>query len=98
MAYVGYTLFTVGCFFCLLNIYISFLRFPLHRLRGGTRDDFKWSSGAPIIGSLIVLLSIGFVASVPLLHGFGIFCMIFDTGGLHWFAGTMAYMYLSGKS
>lgn len=37
---IEWTLFIIGGLIRPLNFYISFLRVPLHRLRGGTREDF----------------------------------------------------------
>jgi hypothetical protein len=88
----GAILFALGALISCLNFYASFLRYPVHRLRGGTRENYRWSSGLPLIGSLALW------ASIPLLlHrqpwpwvAFGL--SLLDTGGLHWFAGTMLWM------
>jgi hypothetical protein len=54
MEIIAYMLFGLGGFFCLLNFYLSFLRYPIYRLPGGGNKEYKWSSGAPVLGSLFV--------------------------------------------
>jgi len=46
--------FLVGAWICLFNFYLSFVRYPIHRLRGGSVEDFEWTSGIPMLGSLLV--------------------------------------------
>lgn len=89
MIYVAYALFAFGCFVSLTNFYLSFLRYPLYRFRGGIDDDFQWSSGIPMIGSLLIAVFIFSVASSPWLFWGGVVSAVLDTGGIHWFAGIM---------
>lgn len=91
MAVVGYILFGLGGFFTALNFYLCFLRFPLHRAFGGTRESYQWASGIPLLGSLLLWISIPFLPSAPwmwLAAGLS----LLDTGGIHWFASTMLWM------
>ena len=94
---LAWTLFVIGGLFCLLNIYLSFLRYPLHKLKGGARDDYRWVSGAPVIGSLFVAASLLVLHDVKWLLVSGLALIVMDTGGIHWFAGAMLVRTISGK-
>ena len=91
MEIISYMLFGLGGFFCLLNFYLSFLRYPLYRLSGGGKQEYKWVSGAPALGSLFV--SIGLVSNYETkwMLILGLVLISVDTGGLHWFLATMLY-------
>ncbi|MEK6702304.1 MAG: hypothetical protein AABZ53_08575 [Planctomycetota bacterium] len=88
MSTVGVILFAFGAFVTLTNVYLSFIRYPIHLARGGTRETYRWVSGVPIVGSLFLWISMGLLASTGLKWLAGILS-IFDTGGIHWFIGTM---------
>ena len=98
LTYIAYALFGLGCLVSLINFYLSFLRYPIFRLRGGAADDYQWVSGLPMIGSLLIVLTLAFVFSNVWLRFFGITCAVVDTAGLHWFAGTMLYMRWRGEN
>jgi hypothetical protein len=89
---IGLVLFGLGTLITSVNVYTSFIRYPLHRWRGGTHEDFKWISGFPIFGSLFLWLAALALIHYPVLVWVALFVSLFDTGGLHWFAGTMVYM------
>src|SRR5580658_3637120 len=40
--------FVSGAILCVTNFYLSFLRYPLHRLRGLPRESYHWDSGIPV--------------------------------------------------
>lgn len=88
---IGLVLFGLGTLITCVNVYTSFIRYPLHRWRGGTRDDFRWISGLPIFGSLFLWLAALALIHHPVLMWTALITSLFDTGGLHWFAGTMIY-------
>jgi uncharacterized membrane protein len=90
-------LFIGGGFFCLLNFYLSFLRYPLHKLKGGSRDSYRWVSGIPLVGSLSVAVSLLVLHEVRWMLASGIVLIFMDTGGIHWFTGTMLARWVSGK-
>lgn len=91
MTVVGYILFGLGGGFTAINFYLSYLRFPLHRAFGGTRESYQWASGIPLLGSLLLWISIPFLPSAPWMWA-AAGLSLFDTGGIHWFAGTMLCM------
>ena len=80
-----------------MNLYLSFLRYPIHRLRGGTRENYKHVSGLPLFGSLFVALSLLKFYSHPILLAIAVILILIDTAGLHWFLGTMFYYYAIRK-
>jgi hypothetical protein len=83
--------FVLGTLLCLINFYLSFLRYPLHRLCGLSRESYRWESGIPIFGSLFVGLSLFGLYTIPWMLPTAITIMAVDTGGLHWFIGVMIY-------
>ena len=89
---IGLALFVLGTLVTCVNVYTSFIRYPLHRWRGGTRDEFRWVSGVPLVGSLFLWLAALFLVGRPVLAWAALVMSLIDTGGLHWFAGTMLYM------
>jgi hypothetical protein len=91
MGIISYILFGLGGFLCLLNFYLSFLRYPIHRLSGGSKQEYKWVSGAPVLGSLLVGLSLIFHYATNWMLISGAALIFIDTGGLHWFLVTMFY-------
>jgi hypothetical protein len=91
MEIIPYVLFCLGGFFCLLNFYLSFVRYPVYRLAGGSRQEYKWVSGAPVLGSLFVGLSLISLYETNWMVISGVAFILMDTGGLHWFLATMFY-------
>jgi len=88
MVVVGQIIFGFGAFLTLLNVYTSFFRFPIHRLFGGTRANFRWVSGVPLVGSAFLWLSIPLLPS-GLQRWAAAAISLFDTGGIHWFIFAM---------
>ena len=83
--------FGLGAFICAGNFYLSFIRYPLHRLCGRSRESYRWVSGIPLFGSLFVALSLLQLCATPWLLPAGVVLILADTGGVHWFIGTMIY-------
>jgi len=81
----------VGGFICVLNFYLSFLRYPLHRWRGGTREDYRWESGLPLLGSAFVAWSLFWLHKWPVLLPVGVLLILIDTGGIHWMLGVVLW-------
>jgi hypothetical protein len=65
---------------------------------GGKRENFRWDSGIPIFGSLLVAISLFKFWQTPWLLALAIVLILVDTGGLHWFAGTLLYYEVLKKS
>lgn len=86
-----YSIFVAGAFVCCLNFYLSFLRYPLCRLRG---QEYKWVSGVPVFGSLLLVIALAMVHDSPVFFWIGTSIALLDTGGLHWFAVAMLWMCL----
>ncbi len=88
----GWLLFSAGAIVCLVNFYLSCLRYPLHRLRGRAPDTYQWVSGFPLVGSLLVVLAWLFWLRgegwAPLDVAAWSLALI-DTGGIHWFLLVM---------
>ena len=96
----GWVLFGVGAFVCLMNCYLSWLRYPLHRLRGGAPETYRWVSGFPLVGSLLVVM-----AWLLWLRGEGSAALdvtawllaLIDTGGIHWFVLVMCAQWIQNR-
>jgi hypothetical protein len=91
MAWVATVLLGLGGFLCCANFYLSLLRYPLYRLRGGKKEDYKWDSGIPLFGSLFVAISLLEFWSVKWILIPSIVLIVIDTAGLHWCIGTLLY-------
>jgi hypothetical protein len=91
MKFLAYILFYLGGYFCGLNFYLSCLRYPLYRVCGGEKDEYQWISGAPLVGSLLVGISLISLHKITWMLVLGLILIVLDTGGLHWFLGTMFY-------
>ena len=84
--------YLLGCFFCLVNIYTSWCRYPVHKyLLKKPDSDFKFVSGIPLLGSLFIVLSLYFISDNLILLCLGIFLSVLDTGGIHWYIATLIY-------
>ena len=94
MKWIAAVLLALGGLMCGLNFYLSFLRYPIHRLAGGTKDNYKWVSGAPVFGSVFVALSLVVFWDTPWILVTAVVLILIDTGGLHWFAAAMLYQTL----
>lgn len=88
---LAYVMFTLGAFVCCLNFYLTFLRYPFCRL---LRREYKWVSGIPLFGSLLLVIAVAMLHDKPLFFWSGLTIALLDTAGLHWFASTMLWMYL----
>lgn len=88
MAELGSVLFALGAFVTMTNAYLSLLRYPIHRLRGGTMETYQWISGVPLVGSLFLWLSIPLLPWMWLRWIAGVLSL-FDTAGIHWFVVMM---------
>jgi len=95
---LSWTAFVVGAFLCITNFYLSFLSYPLHRLRGLPRESYRWNSGIPLFGSLLVGLSLLGLYPLPCMLPAAIALIVIDTGGIHWFVGVMIYQSVFRKN
>ena len=96
-AIIGLISCALGTFIACLNLYFSFIRYPVHRWRGGTRNDYRWVSGIPAVGSILLWLGARLLVGRPALMWTAIGISLIDTGGLPCFVATMLYMSLSGR-
>ncbi len=94
---LAYVSLIVGGFSCALNFYLSFLRYPLHKLRRGSDVEYRWASGIPVVGSVLVLMSLASLHLETWLLYTALTLMLVDTGGIHWFLGAMLYEGISKK-
>jgi Na+/melibiose symporter-like transporter len=91
MKWIMTALLVLGSLLCCLNFYLSFLRYPVHRIMGKKKEEYQWISGFPVFGSLFVAISLFKFWQPPWLLATAIILILIDTGGLHWFAGTMLW-------
>ena len=89
--YIGIVLLCLGGVISSLNCYLWFIRYPMHRLRGGTRESYRWISGFPLVGSLFLWMAAVFLLHHRILMWTALAISLLDTGGIHWFAGVMLY-------
>ena len=91
LTFISWAAFLVGGFVCLLNFYLSWLSYPLHRLRGLSPESFRSHSGFPLIGSILVVVSLVGLHSQFTVVPIAIGLIAIDTGGIHWFLGAQVY-------
>lgn len=91
LTFLKWALFAFGAYLCVLNFYLSFLRYPLYRRRGLPKESFKFISGIPILGSLIVFLLLHYTNLPPVMQYVAIGLIVIDTGGIHWAIGSIIY-------
>jgi hypothetical protein len=68
-----------------LNFHLSFIRPRLFFVRRGSMDGYRFISGLPMVGTVLVVLGtfVGFGAVDSALIGIAAFAL--DTGGSGWF-------------
>jgi len=93
----GIVLFVAGALITCLNFYLSFLRYPVHLLSGGYRDNYRWVSGLPLFGSLLLWISMPLLRDAPSMIWWALVVSMFDTAGLHWFVGVVLWQALFGR-
>ena len=91
LTFISWVAFVVGGVLCVLNFYLSWLRYPLHRLRRRSKESYHSTSGAPLVGSLLVALSMFGLRSVTAVVPVAIALIVIDTGGIHWLLGGQIY-------
>ncbi|MDH4202365.1 MAG: hypothetical protein OEV87_05685 [Phycisphaerae bacterium] len=91
MAIAGYIFVVFGSIISLMNFYLSFLRYPVYRLCGGKKEDYKWVSGIPLFGSAFILIGMAILRDAKWILVSGVIIALLDTAGLHWFLGTLVY-------
>jgi hypothetical protein len=96
-AFLAWPAFVLGGSLCVLNFYLSFVSYPVHRLRGRSKESYRWVSGIPLVGSILVVLSLLHLHSLTALFAIGVALIAIDTAGIHWFVGTMIYQSFSRK-
>ncbi len=88
---IAIILTVLGTLTTCLNFYLTFIRYPIHRLQH-PNEPYKWVSGIPLFGALFLWISAimfwwrgheAWAISALILS-------IFDTSGLHWFLYSMA--------
>jgi len=84
-------LFCLGSFICAMNFYLSFVRYPIFLLRGGRKSEYQWISGAPFIGSVSAAVGLVSLYETRWILIAGLLLILVDTGGVHWFLGSMLY-------
>jgi hypothetical protein len=81
----------IGGLVCALNFYLSFCRYALHRRGGGSRESYGRISGFPLVGSVLVALSLFKFYDLFWILTVALVLIAIDTGGVHWFIGALIY-------
>jgi len=86
-AVLAYSLFGLGALFCVINLYLSFLRPVVHRLRAQAQP-LRHVSGVPLLGMTILP---GLMLAPPsvTLSAACLALMAVDTGNLLWFVACV---------
>jgi hypothetical protein len=87
---MSWILLVLGGGLCALNFHLSFLRYPLHRIRHPT-EEYRFVSGIPLFGSAMVLAAL-IIGALPKWAVVAAWVLIaVDTGGIHWFIVVLAW-------
>jgi len=87
----------LGSLVCATNFYLSYVRYPVFFLTG-RKAEFQYVSGFPIVGSLIVTACLIFLQLPRWAVVAGIALALLDTGGIHWFLGSLLWHRMKDKS
>jgi hypothetical protein len=88
-------IFVLGLLICALNFFLSFLQILRLRMTGG-KSQCRFISGLPLIGSLFTTAALMFLRGPRWVWISGVILAVLDTGGIHWFFGSMVWhQYLS---
>jgi hypothetical protein len=91
----------LGLAITILNLYLSFLRFPIHKALKKNKE-YHWVSGIPIYGSILLWCAAG-ASLLQNRTGLALILIVLsllDTGGIIWFIGIVLYQRIqpgSGK-
>ena len=81
---MGYLLLTLGWLISIFNFYLHVLRHPIHCLIHGKDAEYKWISGAPLLG-LLSVLGLALLPRSVWLSIIALILLCIDIGGIHWF-------------
>lgn len=83
----------------MVNIYTSWCRYPVHKyILNKPDDEFRFVSGIPLLGSAFVVIALLISSGNSVLLWLGVALAALDTGGIHWFMGTMIYASFKGRN
>ena len=57
MIIIAWLSLSLGALIACVNFYLSFLRYPIYRLLGRSQDQYRFVSGYPIAGTVLVVLA-----------------------------------------
>jgi hypothetical protein len=97
MVTLAWILWAVGIMVCGLNLYLSVFRYRVHQLRSPT-SGYRSVSGIPALGSMLVIVALVLGSLPECAFVAGIALALADTGGLHWFVGTLAWHALKART
>jgi hypothetical protein len=85
---IGYVLYVISSLACVLNFYLSFVRYPLHRWRFG-EAKYHGVSGVPLFGTLLVMLGLPVMPHAIWPVALCFVLLLVDTGGPLWFVKSV---------
>jgi hypothetical protein len=94
---LGVCLFVLGTLVTGLNIYLWFIRYPLHRFRGGKDENLRHVSVVGIVSSLFFWACAWLWRDVPAVMWTSIGMSVIDPGGYPWCIAILSYLYFTAK-
>ncbi|MEQ8765457.1 MAG: hypothetical protein RL885_16125 [Planctomycetota bacterium] len=97
---LGWIVWIFGAFICVVNFYLTFLRYPIIQAKGKCRDDYRFISGVPLFGSTFVIFAWVFWIrhEGSLLLDVATWSLaVFDTGGIHWLLAMEVWQWLEDR-
>ena len=68
-----------------LNFYLSWIRPWIYRLRHHSLEGYRYASGVPVFGTVLVTLALLVSAGSEPIAAVALLVLTIDTGGLPWF-------------
>ena len=94
LVWLAWAVFALGGYLCVLNFRL-FVDWLIYRFRKPPKEPRKNISAIPILGSLLVVLMLKPLGSIPAAMVIGIVLIIIDTGGIPWMiVGIVYQLYL----
>jgi hypothetical protein len=83
LAIVAGVLLGLSVVIAVTNFYLSWLRYPLYRLLGGSRAEYRFVSGLPMVGSIAAFIAL-VLDNRTAFAWVALAALGVETGGLLW--------------
>lgn len=89
-------IWSLGALIGMVNFYLSFLHYPVHILFRGSKEDYRYVSGYPVMGSVFVFVGYSY-SQLDFIPAASLALVFLDTGGIPWILFMCLLMALKSK-